>query len=1031
MERRGTGRVDRFTVIKIIFICMVLAAFVFFAVGEMVLPGNAPELEANCQEWNPEWMLVHHDGAREAVKPIQICEASRNELITVEAVLPENISQDRILCLRSSRQEMEIFVDGVLRQTYSSKGRISAERASAVAYVFVELTPADSGKTLTLQMQTDSRYTGTLYPAYIGDRLGIFLHMADRYGPELLMALIMQVLGVGSILGSCFLRVLWHKKNELAYLGWGVLLASIWIITNSLFRQFLFPNISVINDIPFLMIVLMPLPFLLYMDGIQKHRYQKIYFPLCVINVLDCIICVLLHYTNTVDFGDTVKGMVGICILSIIVMAGTVIMDIRTKKINQYRWAAIGLLGAFVVAGVQMIVYFCAPAYFSGIFLAVGLVFILIMSVINTIKNVSFMERDKQQAQKESRDRARFLANMSHEIRTPINAVLGMNEMVLRESGEEHVRGYALDIQSAGRTLLSLINDILDFSKLESGKMELVPVEYDFSSMIHDISNMIALKAKSKELDFNININDALPCRLLGDEIRIRQILINLLNNAVKYTEKGSITLCVSGDRDGEEEILHFCVEDTGIGMKEEEIPKLFKAYERIDEKRNRNIEGTGLGMSITMQLLDMMGSSLEVKSEYGQGSCFSFELRQEIIDGKPIGNLEERIQKQSTGHVHAALFSAPEAQILVVDDDAVNRKVFTGLLKRTKMQIEEASSGEECLRKVFAAHYDIIFLDHMMPDMDGIETIHRIHAKENHPCSSTPVIALTANAISGAKEMYLSEGFDGFLSKPIIPDKLEKLICSLLPEELVKMEPPCSKTTNTADSGVMGRAAGEEALPEVEGLEWEYALSHFPNQEILMETIIDFYRVIGAEADFLQDCYQELFAGLDGETPVWGSYTINEELLSQYRIKVHAMKSAAALIGLVPLSGLARMLEYAARDKKMELIYHVTPAFLEEWRGYKAMLSPCVPKKEKRPLEDLSVIFEYLERLGKAMTTLDVDSADGCMEELLKYEYDTSAEARMEKLDAAVANLDSDQAQAIIGELKAHFKRIIIDGEK
>ncbi len=788
MKQGEKGTFDRFSVLKIIFICLTAGAFIYFIAGELLLEKNSPRMESTCREWDVEWLLVNDDGTKEAVTLPHICDAERDEVVTVEASLPDDLSQETMLCFKSARQEMEIYIDGELRQTYSSKGELF-ERASAVAYVFVELTSEDEGKTVTVRMRTDSRYTGSFYAVYIGDPLGLCLYMFDLYGPELLVALLMLLFGLVSIVGGYFLNHVWHKKVDLPYLGWGVSLASIWIITNSQSRQFIFPNVSIINDIPFLMLMLSTLPFLLYMNGIQELRYKKIYFPLCVLNVVNFVVCCILHYTNTVDFGDTIKVIAFLWVVSIITMAGTVIMDVRRKCISRYKWVAVGLLGAFMIVCATLAMYFISPASFSGIFLALGLVFILLMSVLNTVKDIIVMERDKLQAQRESEAKARFLANMSHEIRTPINAVIGMNEMVLRESSEENIKSYALDIRNAGQTLLSMINEVLDFSKIESGKMELVPAEYDLGSMLHDISNMIRLKAKNKGLTLTLNVSETLPERLYGDEIRIRQILINLLNNAVKYTERGSVTLEVSGRRDGEDEIFHFAVSDTGIGIRQEDLPKLFMAFERIDEEKNRNVEGTGLGMNIAMQLLSLMDSKLDVSSVYGEGSVFSFDLRQRIVSAQPVGNMEENIRKRTTEYTYTTLFTAPDAGILVVDDNDINRKVFAGLLKNTQIAVEEAGSGEECLEKVFAKHYDIIFLDHMMPGMDGIETIKKIRAKKGHPCKNTPVIALTANALSGAKEMYLSEGFDGFLSKPVDPEKLESTIAEWLPEEKIRRQ--------------------------------------------------------------------------------------------------------------------------------------------------------------------------------------------------------------------------------------------------
>ena len=380
-----------------------------------------------------------------------------------------------------------------------------------------------------------------------------------------------------------------------------------------------------------------------------------------------------------------------------------------------------------------------------------------------------------------------FLANMSHEIRTPINAILGLNTMTKRETKEESTLEYANEIEQAGQTLLALINDILDISKVESGKMEIVPVEYDLSSLINDVSNMIDFKAKAKNLQLKINVGENLPSKLFGDDVRIRQVLINLLSNAVKYTEKGTVTLSVSGVISGNKLSIKYDVTDTGIGIRAEDMDKLFAKYERLDTIKNRNVEGTGLGMAITKRLLSLMDSQLDVKSTYGEGSTFSFCIEQGIVDKTPIGDINSRFKKVEKTEDFENRFIAPDAKLLVVDDNKVNRLVFTKLLARLKVQIDEADSGKVAIDKCNENEYDIVFLDHMMPVMDGLETLEHIRENSVGPNIDTPIIALTANAISGSREFYLEAGFDDYLSKPIEPKKLEKMIYDLLPETKIE----------------------------------------------------------------------------------------------------------------------------------------------------------------------------------------------------------------------------------------------------
>lgn len=399
-----------------------------------------------------------------------------------------------------------------------------------------------------------------------------------------------------------------------------------------------------------------------------------------------------------------------------------------------------------------------------------------------------------------SEAKSAFLSNMSHEIRTPINAVLGMNEMILRESEDENIVSYSQNIKSAGNSLLALINDILDFSKIESGKMEIVPVDYDFASLLNDLVNMISGRMAAKSLQLILDIDPMIPRSLYGDEVRVKQIITNILTNAAKYTDEGSVTLKITYDKRLKVNdclILMVSVKDTGIGIREEDMSKLFGEFERIDQKRNRNIEGTGLGMSITQNLLSMMGSSLNVESEYGKGSEFSFKLVQTVRKWDPIGDYKVALDAFArTKNKYVPKFTASLAHLLVVDDTFVNLMVFKGLLTKTEVKIDTADNGRRAVELAAEKKYDIIFLDHMMPDKDGIETLAEIRSNPAGPNSDTPAICLTANAISGAKEFYMEAGFDDYLTKPIDSDALEEMIYHYLPKELIEHE---EKQTNNS----------------------------------------------------------------------------------------------------------------------------------------------------------------------------------------------------------------------------------------
>ena len=397
-------------------------------------------------------------------------------------------------------------------------------------------------------------------------------------------------------------------------------------------------------------------------------------------------------------------------------------------------------------------------------------------------------QKQKKEIEELNRSQNRFFSSMSHEIRTPINTIIGLNEMILREDVSEEVAADAKSIQGAGKMLLTLINDILDMSKIESGRMDIVPVTYDVGAMLSDIVNMIWIRAKDKGLAFHIDVDQAMPAQLFGDEVRIKQILINLLNNAVKYTQEGSVTLSIQC-KTVEQGLaqVSYSVTDTGMGMRKESIPHLFSAFKRVDEEKNRYIEGTGLGLSIVKQLVGLMGGEIAVNSVYTKGSTFVVTLPQEIVSEDEIGELDLEARHATNAREHyKQSFEAPKAHILIVDDNETNLMVEEKLLRGTKVQVETAASGAECLKKTLQNRYDVILMDHLMPEMDGIECLHAIRTQTGGLNQSIPIVILTANAGGENQALYRKEGFDGYLLKPVSGIQLETELLRHLPGELV-----------------------------------------------------------------------------------------------------------------------------------------------------------------------------------------------------------------------------------------------------
>lgn len=630
---------------------------------------------------------------------------------------------------------------------------------------------------------------------------------------------------------------------------------------------------------------------------------------------------------------------------------------------------------------------------------------VLLSDLTEERKQLEESQQLKLEAEIANKAKSDFLAQMSHEIRTPINAVLGMNEMILRESSESNVKKYAMDIKDSASSLLSIINEILDLAKIESGKMELIPANYALSSVLNDLYNMMNIRAKEKNLTLIFDIQKDIPSEYFGDDIRLRQIMSNLLTNAIKYTQSGQVTFSIRGGAKGTVAYLRFSVTDTGIGIREEDIEKLFEKYRRFDESKHRNIEGTGLGMNITMHLLRLMGSELKVESTYGKGSCFYFDLHQRITNKEPLGNFSDRVSRQEKDYRWETSFEAPDAHVLVVDDNHVNRKVFMNLLKQTKMQIDEAGGGRKALSMIAERHYDLIFLDHMMPEMDGIETLHEMEkmdlsAKGNE---TTPVIMLTANAVVGAEEKYMQEGFSGFLTKPIIPEKLDAIICKYLPERLLVF-----------GSGQMPAAtpsAPEQpqiSLQPLDEFDWDAAMRILQDESMLVETLQDL-------VEYLPQTRDELNLYMD-------SIDVKESL-DNYRICVHGLKSSAATVGAILLSKLARLLEEAAANGNMERIYALHPILMEEIDRHHDRLCMLFPVDEDTMIKNDGEMWTYLAMLRGNLEQHELNASDMIVRELVKYTRGSALETDVAELKKQVDQLEFEEAISVTDRMMQQIK--------
>ncbi len=767
--------------IRIALSVMIILVFGYIVLGQIFFPYNTPRDGFVCHMFPTDnWVEVRDDGTR---VPFAV-PGRTDKAITLETVIPDDVGKDdSAMCFRG--MDMEIYVDGVLRQRYSVEDYALFGDRSAECYIMAPLYPEDAGKTLRIWYEYNS---GFVYEAYYGTRIGIWSQFFSQYGAELFIGIMIMALGIICYVAAAVYRLIYKKYLEMQHLSTGVLLGACWVMSNSIFRQFYTRNVSVMSDIPFLMVIILPVPFIIFIDSLQNGRYRKMIITLGVMEIIDFIVLVTLFVTGIMPLVRSFVFAALCALICIVCIAYTIINDEIRGYAGEYRYVAVGFLVLAMAAVGQILSYlFAHNGVFSGFLMSLGLLGFLICASIHTIKQLIGIRIEANEAMHASKAKDEFLANMSHEIRTPLNGILGMDEMIIRDAKDSDIRKYALDIKSAGNTLLSLINDILDLSKIESGSFEIIPAEYGTASILNDVINMTRNKALSKDLEYIFEVSPDIPSKLFGDETRVKQVMLNLINNAIKYTRQGRVSTLVTVRRDSayaiNEVALVVKVSDTGIGIRKEDMNKLFESFKRLEEEKNRNIEGTGLGLHITQRLIDLMGGRIEVESTYGAGTTFTVTIPQIVGTDEPIGAFSEAVSRTlGEMEIEEPTLYAPGARILVVDDNVMNLEVMEGLLRDTGMKVSLARSGQECIEKAEKESFDIILLDQMMPEMSGEKTLKVM--KERGSLGGTPVIALTADALIGARENYLSKGFADYISKPVKYDMLEKVLKMYVPQE-------------------------------------------------------------------------------------------------------------------------------------------------------------------------------------------------------------------------------------------------------
>lgn len=619
---------------------------------------------------------------------------------------------------------------------------------------------------------------------------------------------------------------------------------------------------------------------------------------------------------------------------------------------------------------------------------------ILILDMTDNKAYINEIKRVRQQAEKANIAKSEFLANMSHEIRTPMNAIIGLNDIIMEECGDSPIYAYAKDVQSAAKNLLAIINDILDLSKVEAGKMELVYTDYHLKGMTDEVVNMMEMVTSKRGLLLKYECDNTLPCSYSGDEGRIRQILINILNNAVKFTKEGYVRVSITGEpgEQADEELLTFRVEDTGCGIRQEDLEKIFEIFRQVDSKRNRSVEGTGLGLAIVRHLVKMMGGTINVDSVYGEGTVISITIPQKIVDRRSIAEVPEILH---TDPKQIETFTAPDVKVLIVDDNLINRKVAKGILKKYAFHLAEAESGPEAIQMVRENRYDIIFMDHMMPMMDGIETTENIRRDCGENGTAPIIIALTANAMEGMRERFMEQGFQDFIAKPLDRKELGRLLARWIPPER-RQSKDVEEVQTPLDPNVF----------QIEGIDIDAASCYYVGDEAGFVNLLELYYMTGRRKT-------ELLRQLAGSD------------ISGYCVEVHGLKSASANIGAMEVSNMARAHENAATQGDTEFIARQLPTLLNAYETLLTNIGQFLERRKKndspeeqRPSLPLHELTEQVQTALHELKGFRSQECANIVEALLHHDLPPDAAESLKEIQEQLKLFEDDNAEILLDQL-------------
>ncbi|MBP5304645.1 MAG: response regulator [Lachnospiraceae bacterium] len=771
------NRISRilFLVLSGLFIFFFFASMFYYAY-DSIYRKRPSEVKAFVKELD-DWTLIHGNEKRKVTLPLLIEDCEDGDVYYISTKLPENIEDGSCVSFYTQRS-FDVYVDGELRKHFDRDDADIEGGMSNSVFYFINLNSEDSGKEILISREALFG-ASEFKQVFFGDKLGVVSYHVGENILYYMGAIFLFLLSLAVAIFSIVISILNKKKFPLYQIAEGTAVTALWMMFDGIIYQFVFDNIYINGSMSYLMIMLVPFPFISYVNSLQKGRFRGYHYAFQAITLTAFVVFTALNFMGGPNF---ITMLSPINFVTIFVVVGEIVVlvadMIKLKFRTGYNTVAYGFIFLALFGIAEIISINTRFIRKDGRFVLAGSYVLLLFAFIQQMIDIRSLYREREQAVAANAAKSGFVANMSHEIRTPLNSILGMNELILRDSNDPGIREYAEQIRDSGEILLGLINDVLDISRIEAGSMVSVEEVYDTEKMVSNLFAMLKERANVKKLKAKLIIANDIPKTLYGDCLHIKQIVTNFISNAVKYTEKGEITIKVERLPYEESGLcrLKISVQDTGIGIRDEDKKRVFEKFTRVDESEKKHIEGTGLGLNVVKQLSDLIGGEVLLESEYGVGSTFAIVINQEIVDDKAMER-NKQVEERNGEISNSDLIKMKDRQILVVDDNTLNRRIVEEFLKKSGLIIDLADGGETALSLCERKKYDLILMDHMMPQPDGVETLRRI--LHDNPCGNarTPVIVLTANASSESEEMYKKEGFAMYLSKPISPKALNDAI--------------------------------------------------------------------------------------------------------------------------------------------------------------------------------------------------------------------------------------------------------------